>query len=231
MGRRASRNRRRRGAASMYPGRGRVEVLRAAVMHPLRSAADAPHTGKAIREWRSTSQAGSWPRRVCSFGGPQFECASREQPPTAHVGDVVKQCVSDLSGRYRRVLMLLSLASACVVLLGAAAVELGWAKSVRASSLRRRVLSLFTVGSLVVRSPLLNPRPLGARCQSCQSHVGAPRAPVCRSLPCEGIEDASRRALRCPLRVAQRAQAPSAGARVHRWLLFGAVIRRFRATR
>ena len=52
--------------------------------------------------------------------------------------------------------MMLSLAFACVTLLGAAAVELGWEKSLRASSLRQRMLSVFTVGCLVARSRLLS---------------------------------------------------------------------------
>lgn len=71
-------------------------------------------------------------------------------------GWALKFALTKSHARMNVLLLLLSLAFACVVLLGAAAVELGWEKSLRASSLRRRVLSVFTVGSLVARSRLLS---------------------------------------------------------------------------
>ena len=52
-------------------------------------------------------------------------------------------------------LLLVSLALTCIVLIGAAATHLGLERSLRASSRSQRVLSLFSVGSLVAKSQLL----------------------------------------------------------------------------
>lgn len=52
--------------------------------------------------------------------------------------------------RFDVLLLLASIAYAAVILIGAAGAELGVEKSLRASSLRKRVLSLFTVGNLVL---------------------------------------------------------------------------------
>lgn len=74
--------------------------------------------------------------------------------------------------RFDVLLLLAALAFACVVLIGAAAVQAGLERSLRASSSRRQLLSLFRVGSLVTRSRVLGQ----IRLQSAYKHLKALRA-------------------------------------------------------
>lgn len=59
------------------------------------------------------------------------------------------------TARLNVLLLLASLAFAAVILVGAAAAEAGIEKRFRASSLKKRILSLFSLGNLVVRSVAL----------------------------------------------------------------------------
>jgi hypothetical protein len=79
--------------------------------------------------------------------------------------------------RFDVMLLLVSLAFACIMLIGAAAVEAGVERGLRASSSQRRVLSLFAVGCLVAKSRILSQ----IRLQSAYKHLKALRA-VSRAL-------------------------------------------------
>ena len=67
--------------------------------------------------------------------------------------------------RLNILLLLASIAFACVTLIGAAAVDQGRQRSMHASSIRQRVLSVFTVGSLLVRSRKLGQIRLQSVCE------------------------------------------------------------------
>ena len=58
--------------------------------------------------------------------------------------------------RFDVLLLLISIAFACIVMIGAAAADLGLERSLRASSLRRRMLSVFTIGSLLAKARVLS---------------------------------------------------------------------------
>jgi hypothetical protein len=94
-------------------------------------------------------------------------------------GWALKFALTKSHTRMNVLLLLASIAFACIALLGAAAVELGWEKSLRASSLRRPVLSVFTVGNLVAKSRSLRQ----IRLQSALKQLKALRAYSRASFP------------------------------------------------
>jgi hypothetical protein len=79
--------------------------------------------------------------------------------------------------RLNTLLLLTALAFACVVLIGAAAVDAGLERTLRASSTRKRVLSFFSVGRLIIKDRAL----ARIRLHSALKHLKALRT-VSRSL-------------------------------------------------
>jgi hypothetical protein len=74
---------------------------------------------------------------------------------SAHLGWALRHSLTTSAQRFDVLLLLVAIAFAAVVLIGAAADSLGFERQFRASTSRKRVLSLFRLGNLVVRSPVV----------------------------------------------------------------------------